>query len=116
MDKEYIANLHKILEDARRRELHVIHVRHVWGDNYEDKIFDFREEVKPLANEPIVTKLTAGSFYQTNLEELIKSKGIENVIITGMQTHLCCDTTTREASARGYQIIYIPSFLVMITS
>ena len=105
--EEYIANLQRILEDARRRKLHVIHVRHVWGDNYEDKMFDFREEVKPLVDEPIVTKLTAGSFYQTNLEELIKSKGIENVIITGMQTHLCCDTTIREASARGYQTTVI---------
>lgn len=105
--EEYIANLHKILEDARRRKLHVIHVRHVWGDNYEDKKFDFRDEVKPLVGESIVTKLTAGAFYNTNMEALLKSKGIENVIITGMQTHLCCDTTTREASARDYQTMVI---------
>lgn len=34
-------------------------------------------------------------------------RGIENVFITEMQTHLCCDTTTREASARGYQTMVI---------
>ena len=104
---EYIANLQRILEDARSRKLYVIHVKHVWGDNPEDKLFDIREEIIPLADEPIVIKRTPGSFYQTNLEELLKSRGIENILITGMQTHLCCDTTTREASARGYQTIVI---------
>ncbi len=103
----YIANLQRILEDARRRKLYVIHVKHVWGDHPEDSIFDIREEITPLTDEPIVMKRTPGSFYQTNLEDLLRSRGIENVIITGMQTHLCCDTTTREASARGYHTIVI---------
>lgn len=105
--EEYIANLQKILSDARRRKLYVIHVKHVWGDDLEDKKFDIREEITPLVDEPIVVKRTAGSFFQTNMDELLKSRGIENVFITGMQTHLCCDTTTREASARGYQTMVI---------
>ncbi len=105
--EEYTANLQKILADARRRKLYVIHVTHVWGDNLEDKKFDIREEITPLKDEPIVVKRTAGSFYQTNLEELLKSRGIENIFITGMQTHLCCDTTIREASARDYQTMVI---------
>lgn len=104
---ELIANLQRIIEDARRRKLYVIYVKHVWGDNPEDRIFDIREEITPLANEPIVVKRTPGSFFQTNLEELLKSRGIENVIITGMQTHHCCDTTTREAAAKGYHTFVI---------
>lgn len=105
--EEYIANLQRILEDARRRKLYIIHVKHVWGDNPEDKIFDIREEITPLTDEPIVIKHEAGAFYQTNLEELLKSRGIEDIFITGMQTHLCCDTTTREASTRGYNTTVI---------
>lgn len=105
--EEYIACLQTILKDAREKELHIIFVKHVFGENPEDIIFDIRDEVKPLEGEPIVIKRTPGSFYNTNLEEVLKGKNIETVIITGMKTNHCCDTTTREASARGYQTMII---------
>jgi len=105
--EEYIAKLSKVIESARSRGLFVIYVKHVWGDNPEDSTFDIREEIKPLENDPIVIKRTPGSFFNTNLEELLKSRQIENVIITGMKTNHCCDTTTREASARGYNTMII---------
>jgi nicotinamidase-related amidase len=105
--EEYIANLKNIIEDARKRGLFVVYVIHVWGDNPKDKIFDIREEIRPLSEEPIVVKHTPGSFYDTNLQELLVSRKIENVIITGMKTNHCCDTTTREASARGYKTFVI---------
>jgi nicotinamidase-related amidase len=82
-------------------------VKHVWGENPEASMFDIREEIKPLENEPVVIKRTPGSFFNTNLEELLKNREIENVIITGMMTNHCCDTTTREASARGYKTMVI---------
>lgn len=105
--EEYIKNLQEIIGDARNRGLHVIYVKHVWGDNLEDDMFNVREEIKPLDTEAIVFKRTPGTFFNTNLEEILKGKGIENVIITGMKTNHCCDTTTREASARGYNTMVI---------
>ncbi len=105
--EEYIKNLQLILKEARNKGLHIIYVKHVWGESLEDSIFDIREEIKPQAGEEIVVKRTPGSFFQTNLEEVLKQKEIQNVIITGMKTNHCCDTTTREASARGYHTMVI---------
>ena len=105
--EEYIANLQKIISAARNKGFHIIYIKHVWGENTEDQIFDIREEIKPGEGEEVVIKRTPGSFFQTNLEEILKKKGIQNIIITGMKTNHCCDTTTREASARGYHTMVI---------
>lgn len=105
--EEYIRTMQEILDFSRAAGLSVIYVKHVRGDNPEDVIFHIREEIAPQKGEPIVIKRTPGSFFGTELEEVLKSKGIESVIITGMKTNHCCDTTTREASARGYHTFVI---------
>lgn len=104
---EYISDLKRIIDEARKREFLVIYVKHVWGDKPEDIIFHIREEIKPLPSEPVVVKRTPGSFFQTELEKLLQNRMIENVIITGMKTNHCCDTTIRESSARGYKTFVI---------
>lgn len=105
--EEYIERMKELLAYARSNGLFIIYVKHVWGDNPDDTLFHIREEIKPLENEPIVIKRTPGSFFNTTLETLLKNRGIENIIITGMKTNHCCDTTTREASARGYKTFVI---------
>jgi nicotinamidase-related amidase len=99
--------MQELIATAREKGLFLIYVKHVWGDNPSDPQFDIRWEIAPMEQEPVVVKRTPGSFYRTNLEELLKANGIENIIITGMKTNHCCDTTTREASARGYKTIVI---------
>lgn len=100
---EYIKTMQELLDFSRKEGVTIIYVKHVWGNSPEDSIFNIREEIEPQAGEQVVIKRTPGSFFDTGLEELLKSKGIENIIITGMKTNHCCDTTTREASARGYK-------------
>lgn len=105
--EEYIERMKELLAYARSKGLFIIYVKHVWGDNPDDIPFHIREEIKPFENEPIVIKRTPGSFFNTTLEVLLKNRGIENIIISGMKTNHCCDTTTREASARGYKTFVI---------
>ena len=45
------------------------------------------------------------AFYETNLKNLLNEKGIENIIITGVLTHLCCETTARAAFVNGFSVI-----------
>lgn len=104
---EYIIQMKELIDYARSKDLYIIYIKHVKGDNPEDLSFQIREEIRPRDNEPIVIKRTPGSFFNTTLEELLKNRGIENIIITGMKTNHCCDTTTREASARGYKTFVI---------
>ncbi len=69
--------------------------------------FEVHDSVRPLADEPRVVKHEASSFYETGLDELLQAGGIDTVVISGMQTQKCCDTTTREAKARGYKCFFV---------
>ena len=46
------------------------------------------------------------AFYATDLEEWLRNRGITRLIITGVMTHLCCDTTARDAFMRGFDLLF----------
>lgn len=54
------------------------------------------------ANFEILEKNQYDAFYNTNLDFMLKNNNIKNLIITGVMTHLCCETTARSAFVRGY--------------
>ena len=61
----------------------------------------------PLAGEPVIDKPDKGAFYQTDLELTLKNSAIENLIVTGVTTEVCVNTTVREANDRGYRCIVL---------
>ncbi len=63
------------------------------------------EELLPFAD-IILEKNNYDAFYGTNLEDLLREKNVATVIITGVMTHLCCETTAREAFVRGFNVIF----------
>ncbi|MGH7760361.1 MAG: cysteine hydrolase family protein [Candidatus Dormibacteraceae bacterium] len=54
-----------------------------------------------------VEKPRFGAFYGTDLELILRSRGIDTVIITGIETNVCCDTTAREANARDFRVLFL---------
>ena len=52
----------------------------------------------------LIIKSQYDAFYNTNLNDLLQKSKIEQVIITGVMTHLCCETTARSAFVRGYNV------------
>ena len=54
----------------------------------------------------LIIKSQYDAFYKTNLNKILKKKNIEQVIITGVMTHLCCETTARSAFVRGYNVFF----------
>lgn len=54
----------------------------------------------------IITKSQYDAFYQTPLEELLRQRGVSQVIICGVMTHLCCETTARAAFVRGFEVFF----------
>jgi nicotinamidase-related amidase len=60
---------------------------------------------QPVPGEPIVTKHLPGSFTNTGLEEYLRRYGIEQIIVSGFMTQMCCDTTAREAAHRGFKVL-----------
>jgi nicotinamidase-related amidase len=61
----------------------------------------------PRDGEPVITKSSHNAFTTTNLAQLLTSRGIGELVICGIRTEQCCETTARVASDLGYQVTFV---------
>ena len=115
-------NIRKLVESYRSRGLPVIFTRHAllddeppgimgtwWSDNLRtsDPQSEIVDGLLPLPGEQVVRKTRYSAFLGTDLEHLLRSKGIERLLITGVMTHLCCESTARDAFMRDFEVFFV---------
>ncbi len=82
---------------------------------------DIIPELYPKAGEPIIDKPGKGAFWATDLHAILQHAGIKQLVVTGVTTEVCVNTTVREANDRGYDCLvledcvgsYFPEFQTM---
>ncbi len=110
--KESISAFSKFLKRARNLNIPIIHIIQINSEN--SKVFNPKgefveiiEEIKPLNNEIIIKKKFPSAFTETNLNEILKNFNTKNLIITGYMTHMCVNSTVRNATELGYNCTVI---------
>ena len=68
---------------------------------------DIVDELKPAPGEPLVDKPGKGAFYATDLDAILRTRGIQQLIVCGVTTEVCVHTTVREANDRGYDCLVL---------
>lgn len=100
--QEAADNAAKLLGFFRQKGWLVVHVKHQSSSQA-----DIHKIVKPLEGEMIFTKKEVSSFNGTGLDEYLKRKGVKNLVICGMQTHMCVEGAVRAGYDLGYTITLI---------
>lgn len=117
-----LPNIKKMIEQFRKHKRPVIYTKHV---HHPDKLdagimgwwwegmckegspeSDIVKELYPLPNEKVILKHRYSSFYNTDLEIVLRCLGIKDVVITGIMTCMCCESTARDAYYRDYRVFF----------
>jgi len=67
---------------------------------------EIHPDVAPLAGEKVVSKHRYSAFYNTDLETVLRCLKVEDVVISGIMTNMCCESTARDAYYRDYRVFF----------
>ncbi|MFP2995086.1 cysteine hydrolase family protein [Spongiivirga sp. MCCC 1A20706] len=105
-------NAGMILAAFRKNQLPVFHIQHS-SINEKSPLFAtkpgflIKNEVKPLENEPVFVKSVNSAFIGTPLENELKKRGIQTIVIVGLTTNHCISTSVRMGANLGFNIILV---------
>lgn len=106
------AKIIKLIEESRSINRPIIYVKHINPDSedfFNEGTYgcEISERIKPLPSDIVINKYCPNSFLGTELNDCLRSLGVEKLIVCGMMTHMCVDTTVRAAMDHGYEVALV---------
>lgn len=120
--KAIIPNIRKMLDMYRTSNYPVVFTRHAlkkdeelgimgewWKDvlREDDKHSEIAEELKPLKHEKVIRKNRYSAFHNSGLKNFLRSRNVKRVVVTGVMTNLCCETTARDAFMNDFFVYFV---------
>ena len=127
--KAPIPCIKELAEYFRKKGKDVVYIYTAWAPDYSDVALPLRkmrdkaqqagalvegswgariiDELTPEKTDHLVVKKAYGGFFQTSLDRVLRNLGIKTLVMTGVATNFCVETTTREAVAYGYEVIFV---------
>ncbi len=126
--RSLVPKLNKLIQGCREKGISIIFTRHAHrSDGSDIGLFaefipamaaktaliegtpdvDIYRELEYRQSDILVTKQAYSAFYGTNLDLILRTKGIDTVIISGIVTWGCCESTARDARHRNYKVIFL---------
>jgi len=106
-----LKTLSLLIARARNAQIPIIYVQNNGGpedpDQPETPGWQIHPACTPHADDLVIQKWTPNSFYHTSLQEELTQRNIKQLILAGMQTEYCVDTTCRQAFALDYEVTLI---------
>lgn len=118
-----LENIQKVIRFCRQKNIPIIFTQHGHTDPSSDvgvlgewwgqvvlrgtEDWKFLPEIRIEPEDTVLAKKRYSAFYETDLENLLRSKGIRDLIISGVMTNLCCETTARDAFMRDYRVFFL---------
>ena len=80
-----------------------------WGDLIlcGSQSWELNSKLNPYSSEPVIDKNRYSAFHNTDLDNWLRGNGVEDLIISGVLTNCCCETTAREAFVRDYRVFFV---------
>jgi len=109
----HLTNILRVMDAAAGKSIPVVVIQHTFPQP--DKPFfqrgtaewELHPEVQARPHDLLIEKNLPGSFTGTELEPWLRQQGIGTVVIAGYMTHMCCDTTARQAVHRGFTVEFL---------
>jgi len=118
-----LPTLKRLIAAFRKANRPVIYTRHVHHPNRLDAGImgwwwegmclegspesEVQADITPLSNEKVILKHRYSTFYNTDLETVLRCLKIEDLVISGIMTNMCCESTARDAYYRDYRVFFL---------
>lgn len=106
-----LSKAEKLITRARSAKVLIVYIQNNGNDDDPDAYgspgWEIHPSIAPIEGELVIQKHTPDAFHETNLLAELKARGIIKLVIMGLQTEYCIDTTCRRASILGFDVILV---------